>query len=274
MEQHHDLSCSVAVVGIVDDDPAVRNSLKFSLEIEGFAVGVLCQRRRAVEGRRFVPLPLPRHRSEHAGHERARPRGGASKSADFGAGRFSSPVNPPRALIARADKAGVPIVEKPLLGNALLDNIRDLVGRQPPPSVWAKAMRSQHRELAPWSSPSWRRWRSRYRSRRRGQRRDRKARRGLARQELRPMSRDRPHRGEPAFRGAAVPNAVAQISDRAPRRGLGGRHFVGHPDMPEFVFEAGRGRGDPRLSQIDPRALRLAYPVGICLARRSRARAS
>jgi two-component system response regulator FixJ len=30
----------VAVVGIVHDDPAVRNSLKFSLEIDGFSVGI------------------------------------------------------------------------------------------------------------------------------------------------------------------------------------------------------------------------------------------
>src|SRR5258705_11904509 len=38
MEKHHELAVHVAVVGIVDDDPAVRNSLKFSLEIDGFVV--------------------------------------------------------------------------------------------------------------------------------------------------------------------------------------------------------------------------------------------
>ena len=36
MEKRHE--SAVAVVGIVDDDPAVRNSLKFSLEIDGFVV--------------------------------------------------------------------------------------------------------------------------------------------------------------------------------------------------------------------------------------------
>ena len=40
MEANRDLTVPVAVVGVVDDDPAVRNSLKFSLEIDGFTVGV------------------------------------------------------------------------------------------------------------------------------------------------------------------------------------------------------------------------------------------
>ena len=40
METDRGSSTHVAMVGIVDDDPAVRNSLKFSLELEGFAVGV------------------------------------------------------------------------------------------------------------------------------------------------------------------------------------------------------------------------------------------
>ncbi len=34
---------------------------------------------------------------------------------------------PPRAVIVGADKAGVPIIEKPLLGNALLNKIRELI---------------------------------------------------------------------------------------------------------------------------------------------------
>jgi hypothetical protein len=37
--------------------------------------------------------------------------------------------------MAQADKAGVPIVEKPLLGNALLDKIRVLVVPPTQPSA-------------------------------------------------------------------------------------------------------------------------------------------
>jgi two-component system, LuxR family, response regulator FixJ len=42
---------------------------------------------------------------------------------------------PSRAVVAQADKAGVPIVEKPLLGNALLDKIRVLVVSPTQPSA-------------------------------------------------------------------------------------------------------------------------------------------
>ena len=40
-----------------------------------------------------------------------------------------------KALVARAETAGVSIVEKPLLGNALLDRIREAVGLQPLPNT-------------------------------------------------------------------------------------------------------------------------------------------
>src|SRR5262245_4341904 len=38
MKKPHTASSEKRVVLVVDDDPAVRNSLKFSLEVEGFAV--------------------------------------------------------------------------------------------------------------------------------------------------------------------------------------------------------------------------------------------
>jgi hypothetical protein len=39
--------------------------------------------------------------------------------------------HPSPSLRERAQRAGVPIVEKPLLGNALFDKIRDVVGIGP-----------------------------------------------------------------------------------------------------------------------------------------------
>jgi hypothetical protein len=39
--------------------------------------------------------------------------------------------NPPKALLVRAERAGVPIIEKPLLGNALLDKIHELIAPDP-----------------------------------------------------------------------------------------------------------------------------------------------
>jgi two-component system, LuxR family, response regulator FixJ len=46
---------------------------------------------------------------------------------------FTSPAiliasHPSRSLREQAEKADIPIVEKPLLGNGLLDKIRDVVG--------------------------------------------------------------------------------------------------------------------------------------------------
>jgi hypothetical protein len=43
--------------------------------------------------------------------------------------------NPSKALVARAETAGVPIVEKPLLGNTLMDKVREAVGQHPLPSA-------------------------------------------------------------------------------------------------------------------------------------------
>src|SRR5262245_34437448 len=38
MQKHGKLSVPRSIVIVVDDDPAIRSSLKFSLEVEGFAV--------------------------------------------------------------------------------------------------------------------------------------------------------------------------------------------------------------------------------------------
>jgi len=126
MEADRNPAVHVAVVGVVDDDPAVRNSLKFSLELEGMTVGVYgsadelladagLTRFRCLVVDQFMPG-----------------RSGLDLAAELRRRQIRMPVilitsHPSRALMALADKAGVPIVEKPLLGDALLDKIRDLI---------------------------------------------------------------------------------------------------------------------------------------------------
>ena len=44
MTQHSSMASSNPLVIVVDDDAAVRNSLKFALEIDGFAVANLRER--------------------------------------------------------------------------------------------------------------------------------------------------------------------------------------------------------------------------------------
>jgi two-component system, LuxR family, response regulator FixJ len=121
---HHQPSSRGTVV-VVDDDPAVCNSLKFSLEIEGltvrsYATGAellraddlaLCsclvvdQNMPGINGLDLIGLLRARH---------------------IVAPAILITSHPSPSLRERARTAGVPIVEKPLLGNTLLDTIRDV----------------------------------------------------------------------------------------------------------------------------------------------------
>jgi two-component system, LuxR family, response regulator FixJ len=132
METHHNVALHVGVVGVVDDDPAVRNSLKFSLEIDGFAVGVFASADELLQADgldRFRCLVIDQHMPGMSGLDLV---------AKLRERNVAVPVvlitsNPPRALLVRADRAGVPIVEKPLLGNALLDKIHELIAPESRP---------------------------------------------------------------------------------------------------------------------------------------------
>jgi two-component system, LuxR family, response regulator FixJ len=112
------------VVTVVDDDPAVCGSLKFAIELEGFVVRtyhsgaelleaggledcncfVIDQRMPGMTGMELVDVLRKR--------------------------RILTPViliisHPSAALSARAQKAAILVVEKPLLGNALVERIRE-----------------------------------------------------------------------------------------------------------------------------------------------------
>jgi two-component system response regulator FixJ len=114
---------SQRIVAIVDDDLAVRNSLKFSLEAEGFNVrtysgapDLLCDPGIADCGCIIIDQNMP-------------VMSGLDAVASLRGRSVSIPVilittQPSEALMRRAASAGVLIVEKPLLGNALVDRIR------------------------------------------------------------------------------------------------------------------------------------------------------
>ena len=116
------------VVVIVDDDPAVCSSLKFSLELEGFAVRAFAN---ATELLREGDLAvcdcyvIDQRMPVMSGMEligKLRARGVLTPAI-----LLISDPNP--ALSARAVAADVPIVEKPLLGNTLVDRIREACQR-------------------------------------------------------------------------------------------------------------------------------------------------
>lgn len=110
------------IVVVVDDDPAVCNSLKFSLELEGFSV---CAYRSAADYLKAGPpeadcLVIDQRMPTMSGMELITKLRGQN---------ISTPAvlivsQPNAAVTARAAKAGIAIVEKPFLGNALLDKIR------------------------------------------------------------------------------------------------------------------------------------------------------
>lgn len=118
------LTVQLPAVVVVDDDAAVCNSLKFSLELEGFRVctyGSGAELLGAGNVGAFDCFVIDQRMPGMSGLELI------AKLRD---GRISAPAiliisQPNAAVSARAAKANVPIVEKPFLGNALVDRIRE-----------------------------------------------------------------------------------------------------------------------------------------------------
>jgi len=126
MQMHRELGRQDQLVVIIDDDPAVRNSLKFSLEIEGYAVSLYPDGAVALDAA-DVPLcaclVIDQNMPGMTGLEVV---------VELRERRILVPVilitsHPNASLRERALRAGVSIVEKPLLGNALIENIRAAV---------------------------------------------------------------------------------------------------------------------------------------------------
>jgi FixJ family two-component response regulator len=116
------------VIAVVDDDPAVCNSLKFSLELEGFKVRTFAGGA-ALLGARELGIcdcfVIDQRMPGLSGLELI----GQLRDRNIAAPAILIISEPSAALSARAAKAKVPIVEKPFLGNALLDCIHQVCQR-------------------------------------------------------------------------------------------------------------------------------------------------
>lgn len=118
------------LVVVVDDDAAVRNSLKFSLEIDGFAVRTFptadeLLRTRDLTSYRCLIVDQDMPRMTGLELVAALRKQGIEVPAVL----ISGHVTP--ALIRQAMGAGVPVIEKPNLGNALIEIVRAVVGETP-----------------------------------------------------------------------------------------------------------------------------------------------
>ncbi len=129
MKTQGELLASGPLVIVVDDDVAVRNSLKFSLEIEGFVVRVY-----AGANELLREAELPGVGSCLLVDQNMPGMNGLDLVAHLRARAVAVPAilmtsSPTKALSERASKAWVAIVEKPFLGTTLVDRIRDLFSR-------------------------------------------------------------------------------------------------------------------------------------------------
>ena len=112
------------VVVVVDDDPAVCGSLKFSLELEGFSV------RTFRNGAELLQDGGLQDCSCFVVDQRMPGMSGMDLIAKLRERKVATPAiliisQPSDALSARAAAAAVPIVEKPFLNNMLIDKIRE-----------------------------------------------------------------------------------------------------------------------------------------------------
>ena len=111
------------LVVVVDDDAAVRNSLKFSLETEGYAVRPYASAEDLLNAPKFEDCAC------YIIDQRMPGMNGLELIARLRERHISAPVilvttNPNAMVKERAKQANIRIVEKPLLGNVLVENIR------------------------------------------------------------------------------------------------------------------------------------------------------
>jgi len=124
---HRELAKTKPVILVIDDDTAVRNSLKFALEIEGFSVRVYPTGAELLDEKDMPEsgcLVADYHLPGMNGLDllvRLRER-------DIRWPAILITTHPSAAVRDRAALAGVRVIEKPLLNDALFQGIRAALG--------------------------------------------------------------------------------------------------------------------------------------------------
>jgi FixJ family two-component response regulator len=112
------------VILVIDDDQAVRTSLKFTLEVEGFKVQAYSDARELLNEVSLPPfscLVIDYYLPEMNGLELV----AKLRNRHISIPTILITTLPSKDLRDRAKAAGIRIVEKPLLGSCLLDSIRN-----------------------------------------------------------------------------------------------------------------------------------------------------
>jgi FixJ family two-component response regulator len=130
MLEGRDNAVSSPLVMVVDDDPAVCGSLKFALEIEGFCVRTYADGAELLDDAGLAVCACFIIDQKLPGMN------GLELIASMRRLHVDAPAilitsHPTIMLRERAARAGIPIVEKPLLGNALLERVQAAITRPP-----------------------------------------------------------------------------------------------------------------------------------------------
>ena len=115
---------------LVDDDFALRSALKFTLELDGFRVQAFAS------GEDMLAAALPDHDACLVLDENLPGMGGldsleALRRRDVDLPALLITSHPGPGLRRRAGRMQVPIVEKPLMDDVLVRNIRTALGQSP-----------------------------------------------------------------------------------------------------------------------------------------------
>ncbi len=116
------------LIAVIDDDAAVCSSLKFALELEGFRVRIFAGGVELLRDAEMVACEcfvVDQKMPGMTGLELI----AALRERNIAAPAILIISQPSPAVTLRAATAQVPIVEKPLLGSALLDGIREALLR-------------------------------------------------------------------------------------------------------------------------------------------------
>jgi FixJ family two-component response regulator len=124
------MASSNGLIFIVDDDAAVRGSLKFSLEIEGFVVRTYASAEELLRESDLAACQcfiIDQNMPGMQGFQlfTALRRQGVDAPVILTSGLATS------ALRRQASTAGIPVIEKPFMGNSLIEAIHSAVGSKP-----------------------------------------------------------------------------------------------------------------------------------------------
>ena len=129
MDRHSGIAPLNPLVIVVDDDAAVRNSLKFLLEIDGFAVRTYESAQELVrvgdlsDCRCLIVDQDMRHMTGFELVAALRKEG-----SEVPVILISGNVTP--ALKTRASNVGIPVIEKAIVGNGLIELIRTAIAKR------------------------------------------------------------------------------------------------------------------------------------------------